>query len=451
MLVEEHFRVQVSKDRLEAELVKVKSFDNDFSVTEDDLNRFLKKEKITYGLKIGTIAKVAKNIKKTKFPILIAEGTAPKNGHDAYLVNEIEKEEQRERLSFRDVTDIPSVKNGQLLATVIPETPGTDGRDVYGNNIKAKDGKPLRIRAGKNVLFHLKQFYSTADGQVSITNRAISVNPVYEILGDLDMKTGNIDFIGNVVIRGNVPTGYTIKADGDIKIYGLVEGAHLKSGGSIVISGGISGEKRAIIEAGANVKAAYINQAKVDASQDVIVTSAIMHSNVTSGGIVNCETGSIIGGEIQAATNIVANEVGNHLFTKTVLQLGSTSSIDEKEQALKAEIKQLTENIKKLTSIEQKLSKAKQLGKLNQQQLLLLSKQKATMNKLTEQLFDKDEELKELEEAKREIEDLMVCVRNIVYPNSHIRFGRYAKVIQTEHQNARFYFRDGEIHFEPFR
>lgn len=450
-----NFKVQVSRDRLNAELLKIGSFDEDFSITAAELRQFLKEQKIVHGVIEEQLEKIAENVTEIDYPVLIAKGTPAKNGVDAYLVNEVKKEDEeketkRERLSFRDIIDIPAVKTGQLLASIIPETPGTDGKDVYGNPIKCRDGRPLRVRAGKNVVLNLEQFYSTADGQISITSREINVNPVYEISGDLDMKTGNIDFVGNVVIRGNVPTGYTIKAGGDIFIYGLVEGATLDAGGNIVISGGVSGEGRAKLISKTNIQAAYLNQASVEAEMDVTVATSIMHSQVTAGGVVNCERGSIIGGEIRAGNSIIVRDVGNQLFTRTVLQLGRDSLLDDREEQLRAEITELTETIKKLSDIEKKLSQIKQLNRLTPQQLELLSKQKATMDKLTKQLFDKDEELKDIEEAKRDIGNLRVCVSNIVFPNSHIRFGKYAKVIQKQHQNAEFSFYEGEIHFKPY-
>lgn len=448
--MEKQFRVRISKDRLKAELSCDGLLEEEFSISVNELLQFLKEEKVVFGINKELVEKIANNPHQITFPVTIAEGKPPKNGHDAYLVNEIKKEEKREKFHFRNVIDIPTVHNGQLLATIIPATPGTAGIDVSGNPIRAKDGKPLRVRAGKNVLFHLEQFYATADGQVSMTNRAINVNPVFEVQGDLDMKTGNIDFTGNVVIRGNVPTGYVIKAGGDIKIYGLVEGAFLEAEGSIVVSGGISGEKRGRVIAGSNVQASYINQAYVEAGADVFATASIMHSQVISGGSIKCENGSIIGGEMKARSHIFAKEVGNHLFTKTVLQLGADTSFDEQERKLRAEIKELTDTIKKLSQIEKKFALAKKAGKLPQNQLLLLSKQKATMNQLTELLIEKDEDLKEIEEAKKEVSNVSVCVTGIVYPNSHLQFGKYAKVIQKEHQNAKFWYEDGEILFQPY-
>ena len=95
--------------------------------------------------------------------------------------------------------------------------------------------------------------------------------PVFEVKGDLDLNTGNIDFIGNVMIDGNVPSGYEIKAGGDVKITGLVEGATIEAQGSIHISGGIAGQKKAVVRAGVDLQTQYVNQAIIFAGNDIQV------------------------------------------------------------------------------------------------------------------------------------------------------------------------------------
>ena len=68
--------------------------------------------------------------------------------------------------------------------------------------------------------------YAAIDGLFTLTGgETINVFPIYEVNGDVDYHTGNIDFVGTVVIRGNVLTGFRIRAAGDIRIVGGVEGA----------------------------------------------------------------------------------------------------------------------------------------------------------------------------------------------------------------------------------
>ncbi|MFO1445933.1 DUF342 domain-containing protein [Bacillus sp. Bva_UNVM-123] len=450
--MEEHFRISISQDRLSAKIDLIKKIEPEFSFTVNELNEFLKKEKITFGLKENRLAEICENPNSNAYPVIIAEGSAVKNGVDAYLVNEVrfDKTEKREKFNFRNVLKIPSVKSGQLLASIIPPTPGTDGTDVTGRKIPAKNGKQLKIRPGKNVIVNGENFYSTSDGQLSVTNKMVSVNPVFEVNGDIDLKTGNIDFIGNVEIRGNVPSGYEIKAGGDIKIFGLVESATIHADGNIVISGGVTGGNKGSVTAGGNIQATYLNQAIVRAGQDIIVASSILHSKVEAGGSIYCNNALVIGGVLLANGNLHIKDVGNHLFTKTELKAGSDTTLTEKEHELKKQKAILSDNVSKLTGIEQKILQiGKSTGKLTEEQRTLILKQQKTKRHLLEQIQDIEDELEEIEAEVNEKQDTSIYIYNIIYPNSSIQYGKYTRQIQKEFSNVRFYFSNGEILFSP--
>lgn len=42
---------------------------------------------------------------------------------------------------------------------------------------------------------------STIDGQASLINNKVTVNQTYEVPHNVDHSIGNIDFVGNVVVR----------------------------------------------------------------------------------------------------------------------------------------------------------------------------------------------------------------------------------------------------------
>ena len=112
--------------------------------------------------------------------------------------------------------------------------------------------------------------YSTIDGMVVRTDRdKINVFPVYEVNGNVDYNIGNIDFIGTVVIRGNVLPGFKIRAAGDIRVTGGVEAAELEAEGSIDIIAGIVGQNKAFIKAGKNVKSSFIQDATIEVAGEL--------------------------------------------------------------------------------------------------------------------------------------------------------------------------------------
>lgn len=418
----------------------------------EDLGAMLKREKIIYGIHLEQLKNICENAQKIEYPVLIAEGKQAINGTDAYLQDEILNTQttDKKKLNFREVLNIPSVKEGQLLATIIPPTQGINGMDVYGRPLIARPGKPLKIRAGKNVLLKDNQFFSTSNGQISVTNRMMSVNPVFEVRGDIDLKTGNINFIGTVIIRGEVPTGYEIKAGGDIQIGGIVDGAYLEAGGNITVRGGIAGCKRGKIIAGGNIQAAYLNQADVKAGQDVIIESSLLHSEVQAKGSIICQSGPIIGGKLWAGKNIKAKEIGNRLFTKTDLYIGFDPQLEELEQNILTEKQRISANLKKLNEFEHKLADVIKLkGSITNEQKQLLQKQNATIIQLQKEWNNLNEQLNEIEEEKLLKSNAYIIVTETVYPNTTIHNGKYSRMIQKKHIYSKFYLQDGDILFEP--
>ncbi len=443
------FRVKVSKDLLSASLEIIGPFKE--GITANELEAFLKEENIHFGINHQLLHEISVNPIKMDYPIIVAEGLPPQQGEDAYLVAEYpsEKKNKKKEVNFRHILDIPSVKKGQIIARIVPETYGTNGTTVTGQTLLPRKGKPLKVRAGKNVIKLDNQFIASIDGQVSITTRSISVNPVFEVTGDLDLKTGNVHFIGNVVIRGDVPTGYVIEAGGDIRIYGLVEGAQLIANGNILVSGGITGGNRGHVSAGGTIQANYLNQADVQAVEDIIIHSSLLHSKVEAGGAIICKNGPIIGGQIFSGKDIHVKEIGNHLYTKTELTMGYNPAMEQQEIELIQESEKVSENIKKLAQIEQILLKGmQQKAQVSLQEKEVLVKQRATKEQLTLQLKRLQQQLLEVKHEKERSKSASLFIYEKIHPNTVLHFGKQSRVIQRVHTYVKFYIEDGEIMFE---
>lgn len=446
------YKVRLSQDRLTAELiVDIENKDSAFS--EEELMKILEEEKIVYGVKRDVLAQVLENPNSFEYPVTIAVGEPKVDGADSYLRNELQQNSHHDHkvFNFRSVIHIPSVRKGQLLASVVPPMNGTPGTDVTGRIIPAKPGRPLRVKPGNNVMLESGQFYAICDGQVSITEKAISVNPVFEVKGDLDLRTGNIDFVGNIAIRGNVPSGYELKAGGDIVVDGLVEAANLHAEGNIIIKGGVAGALKGKVTAGGNVLANYLNQANVKAGQDIIVRSSILHSKLTAAGNVDCRTGTVIGGTISAGRNIYVKELGNELFTKTELAVGWDPLLERAELETLQSIETAKTNIRKLTEIEVKLAEmGKRAGTLTTEQQLMISKQRKTRQNVENSL---SELMTELEFLQIEKQDRLYSSLNVfenVFPNTKVFFGKYAMLTNQLYKKVSFHLENSEISIFPF-
>ncbi len=430
------------------------------SLLYDDMKRFLNEHNIIFGLDNDMIAKVCDKPsdfidKKTG----IARGKPQTNGEDAYIKWELNeevtnkpKELQDGSVDYFNLSKIKNFKKGQLIAKKIPGIDGEPGINVAGEEVPQKKGKDIQLKQGKNVVLNdtKDKIYAAIDGQFAITDKnKINVFPIYEVNGDLDLSIGNIDFVGSVVVRGNVPDGFKIKADGEIKVHGNVEGAELIAGGDITIKQGVIGHNKSLIKSGKSFKSSYILDGNVSASEDILVTQSIMHSYVSAGNQVACKgtKGIIVGGKVQAGKSVVATSVGNHLATSTIIEVGIPPELrDELQNMHKTKIDLVT-------SLDKVDKGIKMLDKLNVQDGKLPPDKKMLQVNLLNQQIIIEKELKSIKIKESDLEEKLssyydntnIQVFKEIYPGVKLVIGRAIKIITVESKYMKFVLEEGEV------
>jgi uncharacterized protein len=152
----------------------------------------------------------------------------------------IDYDTQDSKVDYRNRYLINNVTPGDVLAEFIPGTAGKNGMDVFGIEIKRKAAKKLLLKAGENCTLENNKVISNVEGRPSIRGNTIVVNRVYTI-DQVDLKSGNIDFVGNVEIAKNVEEGMKVIAGGELSIGRNVENAEIQSGGQVIVSGNVLG------------------------------------------------------------------------------------------------------------------------------------------------------------------------------------------------------------------
>jgi len=355
------------------------------------------------------------------------------------------------RVDFKALNLFTVVAEGDLLAEKTPPTPGTTGVDVLGQPVFAKPGKDLLFPTGKNVYVEDNKIFAGISGQMQIVNNKIHVSPVIEIKDDVDLSTGNIDFVGNVVIRGSVQAGFSVKADGNIEIYGSVSGGTV-DGKNVLIRMGIQGMQRGYVKAKENVATKFIENANVSADGDIMVTDTILHSRVNAGRkvLVEGKRGFIAGGHVMATEEIRAKVVGTHLAVSTDLEVGVNPEIRDEYQRIRKELKQAENNLdqaqktllilKKYDQSELPPDKREMLLKLTKSQFLLAGQVDLLRRRVTE-----------IELIFEEARYGKIRVSDIVYPGVKIIMGALVKPIRESHKYVSFFTEEGEIKIGSFR
>lgn len=449
------FIVKVADDRLSAELDYNEAYEEmeKIDITAADIINFLQAQNITFGIDKEKIEEIATNMSQVQFPVQIAKGIDRENGVDGEVKYKLDLNTEVDRSdgwNFREVMRIPTVKVGEKIAKIIPPTEGKNGKNIYGKTILARPGKPVRLRPGKNVKYNENEmtFYAAAEGQVSIGRRSLDIHTVYELHEDISMKTGNIDFSGTVVIRGDVPTGFTVKATGDIKVYGLVEAATIIAAGSVFISEGFAGQKKGTIHAGENVHIGYVNQGIISAGNDILVENSILHSECSAKQDIKCQKGNIIGGVISAGRTIYGKDIGNRMNTLTQLSFGSDKKLMDEQLELEEEKETLTNNLRKLNMLRDKLESDE--GVKTTQNRVTLLKLKHSFNQTREKLAEVEKDLQEINANLGSIEHTSLKVTGTIYPNVVISFGKYKRTIDRNYDHVSIQIEKNEIAIKPY-
>ena len=300
----------------------------------DEIIDALKKSGVKIGIREKEIKEYLENMDYVQ-PLLAAEGTKTVHGRDAFVEFKVRvdsksvsfEEDESGKVDFRNLELLENVVVGQILAVKAPAEQGVPGRTVTNRIIPARSGKEIKLQHGKGTILSEDGTELTAEinGQVVFKSGKLSVEPIYIINGDVSLETGNIVFLGSVIISGSVLDNFEVKAAGNIEVRGTVQKAFIEAEGDIIVFQGITGREQAKIEStGGSVFAKFIQNARVFAENDVVVPEGIMHSNVDAGGkiISMGKRARIVGGVIRAGDEVNARYLGTDVSTKTEILVG---------------------------------------------------------------------------------------------------------------------------------
>ncbi len=456
----DHFvKVTVSSDKLMAH-ISFANIEDTFSCTVEQLEAVLKAQRIVYGIHHDKLAQIATNPKDYFASVtLVASGDKPADGANGAirLIFDLDRKDGKRPMEledgtvdYKEVTSLSNVRKGEMIAERFLAEAGTSGKAVTGEDLPAKAGKEARFKIGKNVVTDGDgmKLYAAIDGMIVKTDRdKINVFPIFEVNGDIDFNVGNIDFIGSVIVRGSVLSGFKIKASGDIRVTGSVEAAELDAGGSIDISAGILGQNKGLVKAGQNVRSSFIQDANVEAGEDVIVTQSIMHSSIRAGRNVTCygTKGLIVGGVVQAGEKVTARTCGNSMSTNTVIEVGVLPNLrielQQLRQQMRAQMESLDKTEKALTLLDQ-LAAA---GQLTPDKIAMRIKLSHTKKQAQEEQTLMKERILEIEKSLEDTEKASVEIHSVIYGGTKIVIGRYTRFIKDTTPRVKFRLFEGDI------
>ncbi|MCX8130296.1 MAG: FapA family protein [Clostridia bacterium] len=442
--------VIISPDKMKAFLT-ISPPEGGRDLTIEEIVSSFSKNGVIYGINRTTLETI------TKYPvynemICIAEGTMPVNGQNGKINFSFDLSKDRKptiledgRVDYRELNLIESVRQGQVLCTLIPPMSGTKGKTVTGTDIPCLDGKPATLPRGRNVeaTEDGQSLVSLIDGQVNYIDGKINVFASYEVPADVDNSTGNINFVGNVSVRGNVLSGFTIEAGGNVEVWGVVEGATIKAGGDIILRRGMQGLGKGVLVSGGDIIARYIEHSNIEAKND-IKSEAIMHSNVKCGNKLELsgKKGLLVGGTCKVGKEISAKVIGSHMATVTDIEVGVDPSLRERYKVIREEINIMDNDMKKADQAITILKKLEAAGMLTPEKQEMMAKSVRTKVFFSNRINEMREEMAQIEAKLQQDAYGKIRALNYIYPGTKVAIGTCMMFVKENLQYCTLY-RDG--------
>jgi len=292
-------------------------------------------------------------IKTSNAFVLIAQGRAMEMAFADYVIPNISLEKSVGKLKddgtidYKERGSIKEVFEGDIVGQFVKGSEGKEGFTVYGQRmavIKSVKGPA----PGKNLYVDSENqnvVRSLINGFLEIKNNILDVNETLIIPSDIDYNTGNIEFSGNIEIRGKISDGFSVTSFGNITVHGIVEAAHLFSKNNMNLMSGVLSKEGYKIQCMGNMYAKFIQSSDVFVKKDLIVDDFIYHSRVRCNGTIQVtqKTGVILGGVTTALKKIEANIAGNKSGLATELICGVDQELDDKIMVRKRELMRLEE------------------------------------------------------------------------------------------------------------
>ncbi len=420
--------ITISGDGLNASLTITEPQNGGTELTLEDVMKEINTTGVTFGIKKDVVADMVERgiyDKKT----IIATGIEPVDGIDGYIEYFYEpssdlapKTAEFDEVDYKNLGLVKNIYKDTPILKVVKPQEGTDGMDVSGLVITPMPPKSATCKVGGGTILDEEtgELRAAVDGNLTWEKDHFNVAEDLIIKENIDVSTGNIDFIGNVIVKGEVRENYTVKSGKNITVNGSVIGATLIADGDVNLSMGCINTD---VIARGNVKIAFCEGSKIQCDGDIMSASFIM-CDVFCGGKLSAITGKgvIVGGKYTAIEGMTANIIGSETYTKTRITLGNGAVLNEEKLDQQGRIRELEIQINKLIQVVELLQAHKKTtGQLSPDREAMLSSAIRTRFTNQKEIKQRMVRISQLEELLAESQELYVVAKKTLWPGVTIR------------------------------
>lgn len=254
-----------------------------------------------------------------------------------------------DKVDFHKIKSFLTVERGEIIGDLIPEYLGLDGVDLNGRVIKCPIKPVNYLKSGLNTVEKSGRVISEIDGALKIVNNQIIVDPILTIKSDIDYKTGDIKYNGDINIEKTVREGFAITCKRNLIVEDSIEPSNINCGNDIQVRNGIIGAEKYTTHCNGSISTKHIVNANVKCKGTVYVKNSIVGSHICSQDqIIIGHKGSLIGGDYHIQNGIITGNIGNELCVKTYIYAGVDFKIEERLKLTQDTIAELLTQMKSI-------------------------------------------------------------------------------------------------------
>lgn len=333
---------------------------------------------------------------------------------------------------------VQNVIDGQILAEILPlesAGPNPDPRYILdtptlpaGSNTRIDPAYPQYLLAAGN-------------GYVFYYQGKITVKCLLNVRQDVSFRTGNIFFVGDMAVHGNIRAGFAVQAN-NLRIMGMLEGGVARARENMKIDGGAKGGAghHCLVDAGGKLVTNFLEKIEARARNTIVVEKYCLYSTVYAGTNMVVRD-QLYGGTINVYGSVyVGKQVGNKAGIATQIYLGYAPQRIQHLEKIDKIVTDLSQTIKHLRAIAGHLppetnEATMKLARLRKQRERLITVRNELWAKLT------------LDESY--MHNCRLMVAGTVFPGVEISIGRSFLLVERPYENVMFRLHNDDIIAEP--
>ncbi len=379
--------------------------------------------------------------------------------------NRLKDLSELEKIDYRNISIIENVIENEVVAEAlsIDMLENSDDKDrvtklqsleelknFIGDGVYIKENEPSRIYAQKS-------------GQIVFKDGKFHVNDKIT-LDEVSFKTGNVTFVGDLVVEGDIKPGFIVNAR-NLLVKGSVDNSQLIAGETVVVKGGVIGLQNkdfCKIRAGKLVVLNFIENSDIECDGPVYIKKSAMHTNIFAKGriVLFGEPGLVVGGEVIAEKNMIIKVVGSKWGTKTILKVGIDPfkylRLKQAEQRFQKNSKLLEEvnkSIDYINSVLEGKGDTEDKEKLKKELEEIIKKRDKFEKKIkrVSRIIQRLKEKIQEEKEKLDLDNTKIFIFKKIYPGVEFRIGLEHHRVYDEMAGSVVFMENDEVKFKSIK